>query len=131
ELFDRQVIDTHDLDALIDEIPRRRFGHVRVVLMEHWRVPQRRIRRAQQHAQVFAQPRGREVFLGDAAAVRQVDDAGPADEQVERQRVDAGTVVEEVLRRVDVGARVAAHVEPRYVGGGPPRDLQNRLDTDV
>ena len=44
-------------------------------------------------------------------------DARAADQQVERQRVDARLVVEEVPRRVDVRAGVRAHHQARDVGG--------------
>ena len=39
-----------------------------------------------------------------------------ADQHLERQRLGAGAVVEEMARRVDVGAGVRAHVQRRDVG---------------
>jgi len=47
--------------------------------------------------------------------MRQVDDAGAADQEIERQLIDAGLAVEEVQRRVDVRAAVRSHGQPRVV----------------
>ena len=50
---------------------------------------------------------------------REIDDTGAADQQVERERIDAGPVVEEMPRRIDVRAGVGAHDQPRDVRAAP------------
>ena len=49
----------------------------------------------------------------------------------ERQRVDAGAVVEEVPRRVDVRAGVRAHDEARDVRAAAVRDALDRLQLEL
>ena len=51
-------------------------------------------------------------------------------QHVERQRVDADAVVEEVLRRVDVRARVRPERERRHVRAAALRDRLLRRDLD-
>ena len=66
-----------------------------------------------------------------AAATRDVDDAGAADQQVQRQRVDAARVVEEVFRRVDMRAGVGAEHQARDVRTSPVGDALDRLELEL
>ena len=70
----------------------------------------------------------REVLGGDAGARGDLDDARAADQQLERQRLGAGAVVEEMARRVDVRAGVRAHVQRRDVRAVAARDPLDRLE---
>jgi hypothetical protein len=82
ELLDRQVIDSDNLDALVDEELRASLGEVCVLGVEPVvRIPEGGIRRAQQDAEVLPQAGGRQVDFGDPAPVGQIYHAGPPDQQ--------------------------------------------------
>ena len=71
----------------------------------------RRVGRLQQHPLLLAETGRDQVGGGDLGLdAGQVEDAGGADQKLERQRVDRRAVVVGVQRRLDVGAGVGAHV---------------------
>jgi hypothetical protein len=55
----------------------------------------------------------------------------PAEEQVERQRIDAGAIVKEMLRRVDVRAGVRAHDQLRDVRAAAGGYALDRLQLEL
>src|SRR6185369_10891482 len=61
---------------------------------------------------------------------RDLDDAGPADEQIQRNLIDRDAVLEEVPGCVDVRARMRSEAQPRDVGDVALRDLLRLLDVD-
>ena len=108
EFFDRQVVDADDLDAVLDEMSRARLGHADVVRVELGRAPQPRVVRLDQQPDVFGRDRGR-ARSSAAMPLRDVTSmtrARPSSSSSGSASVP-GAVVEEMPRRVDVGARCA------------------------
>ena len=94
-------------------------------------VPERGIGRLEQHAQVLAQPGGRELFGADAASFRNLDHPRATEQKIQRQRIDPARVVEKVPGSVDVRAGVRAHDEARHVRAGTLRDALDRLQLEL
>ena len=130
ELLDRKIVDAQHLDAAIDEMFRARLGDADVVLMEFTIAPQPRVRGLDQDAHVFGEIRRRELVGPDPAPRQDLDHARAAHQHLERQRVDARALVEEVTRRVDVRAGVGAHVHRRHVRAPPARHSLRRFEVE-
>ena len=84
------------------------------------------------HARVPLELVHPELLLANRhARVADVDEHRRSHEHVERERVDRDAVVEEVLRRVDVRARVRAERQRRDVRAGALRERLLRSDRDL
>src|SRR5262249_2499571 len=55
EFLDRQVVDAHHLDALVDQVPRARLGDADEARLEGRRSPQPRVARLEEHADVLGE----------------------------------------------------------------------------
>src|SRR5581483_7056407 len=129
-LLDRQVVHADHLDAMIDQVPGGALRDADVVGAELGRSPQTRVGGLDEEPHVLREVEVLEIRRLDAAARCDLDDARPPEQHLERQRLGAEALIEEVPRRIDVRAGVGAHVDGRDVRALAARDPLDRLQAE-
>ena len=148
EFLDRQIVDADDLDAVLDQVFRPRFGDADEVGVEVRRAPQAGIVGLDQDPDVFGEIAGGQVIGRDALPCRELDDRarphnmsrgsaslpGPSSKMA--GRVDVGAAVRTQMQRRDV--RAVAVGDPldgfeavrRVAGIGREVDVERHRDID-
>ena len=85
ELFDRQIVDADDFDAVGDQVLRAGRGDANVILMKVGRSPQARVRRFEQDADVIRQIEGRELLGANSATRADFHNPRTSEQHLERQ----------------------------------------------
>src|SRR5687767_2437565 len=132
ELLDREVVDTHQLDAERYEIFRAFRCEERVVAIKALLQKESGIAGADENTLVpleimlleVARTYGHEAFAHG-------DENRRTDEAVERDLIDCLPIIEKMLCRVDVRAGVRAERDTRYVGSSALRYRLLRLDRNL
>src|SRR6478672_7710116 len=131
ELLDGEIVDSDELDTVVDEILGAIGREEGVILDEILLRQQRRIAGAEQNPRLAAQIPGAELSgTNRAHSVRELQQQSGSDETLERNFVYALPIVEEMPGGVGVGAGVRAEFYGRHVGAGAFGDGLLQLDVD-
>src|SRR5262245_45317949 len=105
---DREVVDADQAYALVDEATRGRQSDPNEPLVEALSLPELRVPGLEQHPFNAVWHRVRTDLI---VRTRRVHDHTRTQEHLDRERVDAGSLVDEMKRCVDVRARVDSEVD--------------------
>jgi hypothetical protein len=129
----REVVDPDEPCPVPDERDGARAVQADEVLCESVAFPETRVPCLQQHT---LGPRSKaeavdEMRVDRFGGGRRVDDRARPDELLERELVDAGTIGEEVTRRIDVRTRMRSEFDPRDVRRIAIHERLRELDRDT
>ena len=107
ELLDRQIIDADELDAQARKICRAVGREIRVIAHEPAFANKVRVARRDENSRMTLELVHSQLLFADRHHVRlDAHQHGRTHQDVERKGVDRHAIVEEMLRRVDVGPGV-------------------------